>query len=160
MHRLLGTEGGAGTTSPHINPNYLWPSSPQMHEAWHTGCWSNSSLDWMRDTSSLCEPVTNQTQRRFIEHWDFLAPSSALEIAQITSIFCQSNFSILPAPDLDLNSNGLCITSTSMSEIVGNPDLLWVKLAQPWLACLSNGPVLGIMPQVYCWRHELLGMLG
>lgn len=79
----------------------------------------------------------------------------------LSSVNSRNYFDLLPKLFLNFtrhrlrcNSNGLCITSVSVSEIVGNPDLLWVKLAQPWLACLSKWAIHGPCP-----GHHATGLL-
>lgn len=47
---------------------------------------------------------------------------------RIISIFFQNCLFVSTSLRFSCNSNVLCVTSASMAEIAGNPDLLWVKL--------------------------------
>lgn len=84
----------------------------------------------------------------------FLAPI-------FSSVNSLNYFHLLPKPFLNFirpafrrNSDGLCITSSSMWEIVGNPCQLGVMLEQPWLACLWEWAIHGRCP-----GHHATGLL-
>lgn len=84
----------------------------------------------------------------------FLAPI-------VSSVNSLNYFHLLPKlflnfirPQFRRNLDGLCITSSSMWEIVGNPCQLWVMLGQPWLACLWEWAIHGCCP-----GHHATGLL-
>lgn len=103
----------------------------------------------------LCELSQIKMPLRVIKHGSVpCRPSSC-------SVKSSNYFHLLPklffnstSPRFRCNSNGPPITSAGVSDIAGNPALLRVKLAQPWLACFLKWATHGSSP-----GHHATGLL-
>lgn len=130
---------------------------------YHAGCMKHDTLHAGQSTAWIkcgrhhasAGVVTNQNAEVSFKCWH------TFPAAILSSVNSPNHFHLLPKLSLNFtsfifrcNSNWLRITSTGVSEIVENPYLLRVNLAQPWLACLSKWAIHGSCP-----GHHATGLL-